>query len=383
MAVGTRMQQRRATEAEWTTSEYVLAAGELGVTMDTGILKIGDGSNTWENLPIAFESQYLPILGTAANSELLEGISADSFVKVIDTDEAATASKIPVRTSAGNLIAATATSSTHLTTKGQMDTAITDATKFIVGRTVTAGTTLQLTDQHAMIFVNHSSLTAQVVVTIPTNASVAFPVGSWLDVMAIGSGGVKLTPAGGVSLSGRSNVYGDFGVIRLVKADTNQWLGIPMQNGTRLPKIRVVRTGSSVYSTGSPTCIEWNSVDSADTYNPDNEWFSIPGTGLTTARRIIVNKDGEYLINCDFVTTAGTGQGALIGAIMVNDNTLTGATYMCNIAMTATGQFTVRKRLTAGQSVGAAYQPPVAGISDSADGTFGNRNHFMIARLSG
>jgi hypothetical protein len=379
MAVGTRMQQRRATEAVWVTSEYVLAAGELGVTIDTGILKIGDGSNTWTNLPIAFESQYLSILGTAANSELLEGISAESFAKMADVTEAATASKIPIRTSSGNLIAATATNASHLVTKGQMDA---EATKFIVGRTVTAATELQLADQHTMIFVNHSSLTAQVVVTIPANATVAFPVGSWLDVMAIGSGGVKLTPAAGVTLSGRSNVYGNFGVIRLVKSDTNQWFGIPMQNGTRLPKIRVIRNTGTTYTAGGPSCIPWNVVDSADTYNPDDEWFSIPGTGLPTARRIIVNKDGEYLINCDFLTTAGTAQGALIVAKMVNDNTLTGATYFCNIAMTSTDQATVRTRLSAGDSVGAAYEPPTAGISDLADGSFGNRNHFKIARLS-
>lgn len=379
MAEGTRMLQRRATEAVWNTSDYVLAAGELGITTDTGIIKIGNGTSPWSELDPAFDSHYLPILGKASDSELLDGIGSESFVKVADVTEAATASKVPIRTSSGNLIAAAATNASHLVTKGQMDD---EATKFIVGRTVTAAITLQLTDQHTMVFVNHSSLTEQVVVTIPANATVAFPVGSWLDVMAIGAGGVKLTPASGVTFSGRSNVFGNFGVIRLVKSNTNEWFGIPMQHGTRLPKIRVIRNTGATYAPGGPTCIPWNVVDFAETYNPDVEWFNIPGSGLSTARRIIVNKEGEYLINCDFITTAGTAQGALIVAKMVNDNTLTGATYLCNIAMTSTDQATVRVRLSAGDTIGAAYEPPTSGISDLADGSFGNRNHLMIARLS-
>lgn len=90
MAEGTRMQQRRATEAVWNTSDYVLAPGELGVTTDTGIIKIGNGTSPWSELEIAFDSEYLPILGKAADSELLDGVSADFFIKEADTSTSPT-----------------------------------------------------------------------------------------------------------------------------------------------------------------------------------------------------------------------------------------------------------------------------------------------------
>lgn len=47
----TRMQQRRATAAAWTTANPVLAAGEIGEETDTWFVKIGDGTTTWANLP--------------------------------------------------------------------------------------------------------------------------------------------------------------------------------------------------------------------------------------------------------------------------------------------------------------------------------------------
>lgn len=114
MAEGTRMQQRRATEAVWNTSEYVLAPGELGVTTDTGIIKIGNGTSPWSELDIALGSEYLPILGKAADSELLDGIDSDGFYKLADATTAATANKLIKRLSDGRAQGATATSGDDL-----------------------------------------------------------------------------------------------------------------------------------------------------------------------------------------------------------------------------------------------------------------------------
>ena len=43
MAGGTRFQQKRTTASEWTRLNPILAAGEIGVETDTGVVKIG----TW------------------------------------------------------------------------------------------------------------------------------------------------------------------------------------------------------------------------------------------------------------------------------------------------------------------------------------------------
>ena len=48
--MATRMQQRRGTAAQWTDSDPVLEAGEMGWESDTNKFKIGDGTNDWSDL---------------------------------------------------------------------------------------------------------------------------------------------------------------------------------------------------------------------------------------------------------------------------------------------------------------------------------------------
>lgn len=47
------IQHRRGTAAEWTAANPVLAAGELGLELDTGRFKFGNGSTTWTGLAYA------------------------------------------------------------------------------------------------------------------------------------------------------------------------------------------------------------------------------------------------------------------------------------------------------------------------------------------
>lgn len=45
-----RIQLRRGTAAQWTVANTVLAQGEIGVEIDTGNFKIGNGTSTWTTL---------------------------------------------------------------------------------------------------------------------------------------------------------------------------------------------------------------------------------------------------------------------------------------------------------------------------------------------
>jgi hypothetical protein len=45
-----RMQQRRKTAANWTTSNEVLLDGEIGYESDTGKWKTGDGTTAWNSI---------------------------------------------------------------------------------------------------------------------------------------------------------------------------------------------------------------------------------------------------------------------------------------------------------------------------------------------
>ena len=45
-----QIQLRNDTAANWTTENPTLAAGELGIEIDTSLMKIGDGTTAWASL---------------------------------------------------------------------------------------------------------------------------------------------------------------------------------------------------------------------------------------------------------------------------------------------------------------------------------------------
>lgn len=383
MAVGTRMQQRRGLESEWSTSDYVLAAGEIGLTLDTGIAKFGDGVNGWNALPIAFDGLYLPILGKAADSELLDGVGIESLVKFADTSTTPTADKFVQRTATGTIKAATAAASDDVTPKAQMDSAILDSRKIGASRVITSAATLALTDANCAVYVNHTSITAQVVVTIPPNSSVAFPLGTVIEITAYSDGGAKIAPGAGVTLNGATNAFPNWGTIRLVKSGTDAWYGISINAGRRLPTIKALRSSGGQSYGGAYAFVPYNSIDATETYNPDNEWFSVPGSGLPTARRIVINKDGEYLFNVNFASQGTASITYLRIAKMTVDNSTSGMKLIGVSSIQAVCCVSMRKRVVAGESFGV-HHGFASGCIDKADdeAAGGDPNNFMITRLS-
>lgn len=384
MAIGVQQQQRRGTAAEWNTSDYVLAAGELGVTTDTGIIKIGDGVNGWNDLPSAFGSAYLPILGKAADSELLDGVGIESLVKLVDATTAATADKVVRRDGSARAKVAVGVADDDIVNVLQL----TYGRKTVISRNLsdaTATFALILADTGSMITVANNSLTVQRLVTIPANTSVAFPLGAQIDICNTGAGNLKLSPAGGVTVLGTPHIFGNFSVARLVKTGTDTWLVVHLsnKNQTRLPTIRAVRTGSTAYTTNSYIFVPYDTIDATKTFNPDNEWFSIPGSGLPTARRIIINKDGEYEVIHNFITNSNPISGPCYNTInkMTADNSHTGETWLATSAMFVMCSIRARHRFAAGESVGAAHST-LGNATDVADGGFaGYRNDFTITRV--
>ena len=61
--------------------------------------------------------------------------------------------------------------------------------------------------------------------TIPTNASVAFPIGTWLNFEQTGVGQTTITPAGGVVIHSRAGLKcrGQYAMVTLVKRATDEW----------------------------------------------------------------------------------------------------------------------------------------------------------------
>lgn len=227
MADGTRMRQRRATKSQWDTSNYVLADGELGVEKDTGVIKIGNGTTPWTSLPAAFGSTYLPVLGKAADSERLDGISSEGFVQIGDTSALPTASKVALRNSAGRLKAVNGVDSDDLTTLQQLTAATLLAKQEAYARFLSAAFNLQANDANGFVVVSNSAGPNTVMnVGLPANADVPFPIGTWIDVCSSNNGTLLIVPdtAKGVVLRGDGRVYGGYGTVRILKIATNEWV---------------------------------------------------------------------------------------------------------------------------------------------------------------
>jgi hypothetical protein len=83
--------------------------------------------------------------------------------------------------------------------------------------------TFALTDQDCYIrFSNGSAQT----VTVPTNASVAFPIGTEINGLQAGAGQVSFAAAGGVTLNAKGAltfITGQYGGFSLKKVGTNEW----------------------------------------------------------------------------------------------------------------------------------------------------------------
>lgn len=383
MAVGTRMQQRRATAADWNTSNYVLQPGEIGVTTDTGIIKIGNGTSPWSELDIAFGSQYLPILGTAANSALLGGVSVNSLVKISDTDVNPTNNTYVKRTADGGVKASDATENTEVTTLQQQTAAITLAKQNLIARQLTANGTLALTDTGKSVTVNHASNTVQVTVTVPKNSVTAFPVGSWIDIVAVAEGAVKIIPVDGtVTLYGKVNVLPRYGAVRLTKINPDEWMGVELSKGGKAPRITAVRTGAGDAYGSAYAFVPYDQIDAAESFNPDNEWFSIPGTGLPTARRILINKDGEYTFNVAFGSTGTTGVTFLRLAQMTADNSATGMKIRAVQSINSVGVVSRTFRAFAGESYGVHHGFLTGSVGKAdAQATGGDPSRFSITRV--
>lgn len=89
--------------------------------------------------------------------------------------------------------------------------------------------TLTLADEGTVLY--YSGAASPVAWTIPTNAVAAFPVGSWVDIMAGGTGVNTITPSATVTLLGTDGLStssittrSDYSTIRLYKYATDKWV---------------------------------------------------------------------------------------------------------------------------------------------------------------
>lgn len=168
MAVVTQIQVRRGTASQWTSANPTLAAGEWGLETDTLKTKIGDGATAWNSLAYA--------TGSVSISNVTGlGTGVATFLATPSSSNLATA--VSDETGSGALVFGT---SPTLATPTLNDPKIN-----LAFDAETASYTAVLANNGQVVTMNNASANT---FSIPTNASVAFPTGTQINVLQIGAG---------------------------------------------------------------------------------------------------------------------------------------------------------------------------------------------------
>ena len=92
---------------------------------------------------------------------------------------------------------------------------------YFTEKVVTANYTLELADTAKVIAFNSSS---NLTLTVPTNASVPFPIGTVINVYRSGTGTVTISGAGGVTVRNAGSIPGQYGERSLRKRAADEWV---------------------------------------------------------------------------------------------------------------------------------------------------------------
>lgn len=76
-----RIRQKTDTAEGWLASNPILLYGELGIEIDTQLIKIGDGVTPWAGLPYVLKDQVMDLVNNKANKDFSNVSSLTSTVK--------------------------------------------------------------------------------------------------------------------------------------------------------------------------------------------------------------------------------------------------------------------------------------------------------------
>lgn len=204
MAVVTQIQVRRGTAAQWTSANPTLAAGEWGYETDTNKVKIGNGSTAWNSLGYQGAGD---IEGVTAGTGLSGGGTSGTVTVSIDTS-----------------VTVDLTTAQTLTNKSLTDPKINLAFDAQTGTTYTT----VLNDNGQVVTMNNASANT---LSIPTNASVAYPIGTQINVLQIGAGQttIQAVTSGTTTIlstgatAAAPKIRARYGMATCIKAATDTW----------------------------------------------------------------------------------------------------------------------------------------------------------------
>jgi hypothetical protein len=297
--MSTKIQSRRATAAQWTSVNPILAQGEIGVEVDTNQFKIGDGDNTWDNLGYFKDGDYaLGLVNTEAGIRAANDIAEAALRAAGDSAEATARANADTAEEAARIAADTAEATARAaadTTLTNTKVSTTDTTIVSVNRTKYLEAYASLTAAVAAI----GSTPTELRITTATSvaASVTVPVTTTLSFEGDG----KLTVASGQTLT---------------------------VNSMKNPGSRQVfaGTGTVVFGKGAVEKVDvsWftglgTNVDVSDAVDK-----LLNNTFTTNAGGTLFFPEGKWISNGNHVVPTGTtieGCGAFNGELSVSGNT--------------------------------------------------------------
>ena len=247
------IQIKRGTASAWTSANTVLAAGEVGFETDTKKMKVGDGSTAWTSLTYTVTDG--DISAVTAGTGLSGGGNSGAVTLAVDTATVATLTgtqtltnktltspiissisntgTLTLPTSTGTIaltsdITVTASSTTTFTNKTLTTPTLDDPKINLAFDAETASYTGILANNGQVVTMNNASANT---FSIPTNASVAYPVGTQINVLQIGAGQttIQAVTSGTTSIlstaatAAAPKIRARYGMATCIKAATDTW----------------------------------------------------------------------------------------------------------------------------------------------------------------